>query len=64
MPPLVGLAGAFYLVVATVLGLTLIVLSLQFARHRTVVAARQLFLFSITYLPLLWAALVADHLWI
>jgi protoheme IX farnesyltransferase len=64
MPPLVGLAGAFYMAVATVLGLTLIVLSVQFARHRTVGAARQLFLYSITYLPLLWGALVADHLWI
>jgi protoheme IX farnesyltransferase len=64
MPPLVGLAGAFYMAVATVLGLTLIVMSVQFARHRTVAAARQLFLYSITYLPLLWGALVADHLWI
>ena len=64
MPPLVGLAGGFYLVVATVLGLTLIRLSASFARDRSIPAARRLFLFSVTYLPLLWGALVADRLWI
>jgi protoheme IX farnesyltransferase len=64
LPPLVGLAGGLYLVVATVLGLTLIALSASFARDRSTVAARRLFLFSITYLPLLWGTLVADRLWI
>jgi protoheme IX farnesyltransferase len=64
MPTLVGLAGGFYVVVATVLGLTLIVLCVKFARDRSTQTARQLFLFSITYLPLLWGALVADRLWI
>ena len=64
MPPLVGLAGGFYLVVVTVLGLTLIALSAGFARHRSIPAARRLFLFSIIYLPLLWGALVADRFWI
>jgi protoheme IX farnesyltransferase len=64
MPTLVGLAGGFYVVVATVLGLTLIVLCAKFARDRSIQTARQLFLFSITYLPLLWGALVADRLWI
>jgi protoheme IX farnesyltransferase len=64
LPPLVGLAGGLYLVVATVLGLTLIALSASFARDRSTVAARRLFLFSITYLPLLWGTLVADCLWI
>ena len=64
MPPLVGLAGGFYLVVATMLGLTLIGLSASFARDRSIPAARRLFLFSITYLPLLWGTLVADRLWI
>jgi heme O synthase-like polyprenyltransferase len=47
-----------------VLGLTLISLCAKFARDRSVQTARQLFLFSITYLPLLWGALVADRLWI
>jgi len=64
MPPLVGLAGGFYIAVATVLGLTLIVLCAKFARDRSIQSARQLFLFSITYLPLLFGALVADRLWI
>jgi len=64
LPPVVGLAGGMYLVVATVLGLTLIALSARFARDRTTLSARHLFLFSITYLPLLWGALVADRLWI
>jgi protoheme IX farnesyltransferase len=64
MPTLVGLAGGFYVVVATVLGLLLIGLSASFARDRSISAARRLFLFSITYLPLLWGALVADRLWI
>jgi protoheme IX farnesyltransferase len=64
LPPLVGLADGLYLVVATVLGLTLIALSASFAHDRSTVAARRLFLFSITYLPLLWGTLVADRLWI
>jgi len=64
MPTLVGLASGFYIVVATVLGLALIALSARFARDRSNTAARRLFLFSITYLPLLWGALVADRFWI
>ena len=44
--------------------MALIVLSAKFARERSAPTARQLFLFSITYLPLLWGALVADRLWI
>jgi heme o synthase len=64
MPTLVGLAGDFYIVVATVLGCVLIVLSARFAHARSLQAARRLFLFSIIYLPLLWGALVADRLWI
>jgi protoheme IX farnesyltransferase len=64
MPTLVGLAGGAYIVVATVLGFVLIALSARFARDRSTTAARRLFLFSITYLPLLLGALVADRLWI
>jgi protoheme IX farnesyltransferase len=64
MPALVGLAGGFYVLVATVLGLTFIVLCARFARGRSTVEARHLFLFSIAYLPLLWGALVTDRLWI
>ena len=64
MPTLVGLAGGFYIALATVLGCILVVLSARFARDRSTAAARRLFLFSIVYLPLLWGALVADRLWI
>ena len=50
-------------VVATVLGFGFIALSALFARERTTKTAKNLFLFSIIYLPLLWAALVIDRLW-
>jgi protoheme IX farnesyltransferase len=64
MPPLVGLGGGVYTVIATVLGFMLLALSARFARDRSTAAARRLFLFSITYLPLLLGSLVADRLWI
>ncbi len=64
LPALVGLADAPYSIVATVLGLVFIALAALFARERSIAQARRLFLFSITYLPLLWGALVADRLWI
>jgi protoheme IX farnesyltransferase len=64
LPALVGLAGAPYIAVATSLGMVFMWLSVVFARDRSADAARQLFLFSITYLPLLLGALVADRLWI
>jgi heme O synthase-like polyprenyltransferase len=37
---------------------------MRFARQRSVRTARGLFLYSITYLPLLWGALVIDRLWL
>ena len=61
MPALVGLASTPYLVVATLLGIAFIFLSARFAQDRTTATARRLFLFSISYLPLLWAALVIDR---
>jgi len=64
LPALVGLAGAPYSAVATSLGIVFIWLSVVFARHRSHDSARQLFLFSITYLPLLLGALVADRFWL
>jgi protoheme IX farnesyltransferase len=63
LPALVGLAGAPYSAVATVLGLVFIGLSGAFARERSMTNARRLFLFSIMYLPILWGTLVADRLW-
>jgi protoheme IX farnesyltransferase len=64
MPAVVGLAGAAYSVVATVLGLGFIALAALFARDRSMVTARRLFLFSILYLPLLLGALVIDRVWL
>jgi protoheme IX farnesyltransferase len=64
LPALVGIAGVSYSIVATVLGFGLIALSAMFARDRTTITARRLFLYSITYLPLLWGALVIDRLWL
>ena len=63
MPIVVGLGAALYASIATVLGFAFIALAAAFARERSVTTARRLFIFSITYLPLLWAALVADRLW-
>jgi protoheme IX farnesyltransferase len=63
LPAFVGIAGTPYVIVATVLGFGLIALSARFAQDRTAKTARHLFLYSITYLPLLWAALVINRLW-
>ena len=64
MPMMVGLAGWAYSIAATVLGFGLIWLSADFARTRSGLTARRLFLFSIVYLPLLWGALCLDRLWL
>jgi protoheme IX farnesyltransferase len=64
LPTLVGLADGFYIAIATLFGGAIVALAARFARERSTSAARQLFLFTITYLPLLWGALVADRLWI
>jgi protoheme IX farnesyltransferase len=64
MPTIVGLAGAPYAAIAAGLGFMFVGLSAFFARERTHATARQLFLFSIIYLPLLLGALVVDRLWL
>ena len=64
MPLTVGLAGPVYGAVATILGLLFIWLCFRFAQDRSHQNARRLFLFSITYLPLLWAVLVIDRIWL
>jgi heme o synthase len=64
LPAAVGLAGLPYSIVATALGFLLIGLAAAFARERSMVAARRLFLFSIIYLPLLWSALVINRLFL
>jgi protoheme IX farnesyltransferase len=64
LPAAIGLADVPYSVLATLLGAGLIALSAMFARERTMLSARRLFLYSIIYLPLLWTALVLDRIWI
>lgn len=57
-----GLNGKIYLVVALVLGVGYLWCAVRFARQLTMPRARQLFLASIIYLPLLIAALVGNKL--
>jgi protoheme IX farnesyltransferase len=64
LPAVLGLGGPVYLTIATALGVLFITLAARFARQRTMRTARTLFVFSITYLPLLLGALVADRLWL
>jgi len=64
LPAAIGLADVPYSILATLLGAGLIALSAIFARERTMLTARRLFLYSIIYLPLLWTALVLDRIWI
>jgi protoheme IX farnesyltransferase len=60
-PAVTGMAGMSYLVVALLLGLALFGLAARFASVRSDASARALFFGSITYLPLLWAAMMLDH---
>lgn len=59
-PFLFKLTGPIYLVGALVLGLTFLWFAVQFARDLSVARARQLFLVSILYLPLLLTVMVLD----
>jgi protoheme IX farnesyltransferase len=61
VPTLVGVSGWFYFWAALVLGIALLMLSVNFARVRSERAARWLFYGSITYLPLIWATMVLNH---
>jgi protoheme IX farnesyltransferase len=61
-PFLLHAAGAVYAAGALAGGFVILGLSLSFAAQRTNDRARQLFVASITYLPLLWVLLIADRL--
>jgi heme o synthase len=63
-PVFFGLAGPTYLAAALALGGALLGLSARFALDRSCASARRLFFASIVYLPILWAILVADRLWL
>lgn len=62
VPTLVGVSGGIYLAFALALGVALLWLAVRFAMQRTDGSARWLFLGSITYLPLLWIAMIGDKL--
>jgi protoheme IX farnesyltransferase len=62
MPCLLRLAGPVYLCGALVLGLGFLVVAWRFSRQLTRPRARQLFLASILYLPLLLGLMVLDKL--
>jgi heme o synthase len=59
-PNFSGLAGNAYLAVALVFGVGLFWLAVRFASARNEATARALFYGSITYLPLLWIAMVIN----
>jgi protoheme IX farnesyltransferase len=61
-PTFSGLAGTVYLVVALVLSTALFGLAVRFFLARNEATARALFFGSITYLPLLWIALIGNKL--
>jgi heme o synthase len=62
VPALVAVSGSIYLIVALVLGVLLLALSARFALRRDDTSARWLFLGSITYLPLIWIAMIGNKL--
>ena len=57
-PVWLGIASLLYLPIALSLGAIFLLLAFRFQTHRTLPTARQLFLGSIIYLPLLLGALV------
>jgi len=61
-PFLLKMAGPVYLVGALTLGLAFLWFSIRFARSLAMAQARQLFLASILYLPLLLSLLVMDKI--
>jgi protoheme IX farnesyltransferase len=60
-PTVVGLTGTAYLWTALILGVGLLWMAARFALSRTDATARILFYSSITYLPLIWTAMLLDH---
>ena len=62
IPTLAGTSGSVYLIIAVGLGIGLLGLACGFAASRTDRSARWLFFGSITYLPILWMAMIANRL--
>ena len=62
LPAAMGLAGIVYFIVAALLGLLFLVCAFRFSVDLTFARARQLFLASIIYLPLLLILMVLDKI--
>jgi protoheme IX farnesyltransferase len=62
LPAFTGVAGMAYFALAVVLGAAFVVLAARFAADRTESTARGLFFGSITYLPLVWIAMMLDKM--
>jgi protoheme IX farnesyltransferase len=61
VPAFTGVSGTAYLIMAMGLGIGLLALAVNFAAARTDRSARWLFFGSITYLPILWIAMIANR---
>jgi protoheme IX farnesyltransferase len=60
-PALTGLAGPLYFAVALVLGVAFLALAIRFSLDLHRRSARQLFLGSLVYLPLIWIFMIATR---
>lgn len=61
VPAVAGITGIAYFWIAVVLGTAMVWLAARFAATRSDESARALFYGSITYLPLIWVAMILDH---
>ena len=61
VPTAIGVAGTSYFWLSLALGVALVVLSWRFNANRNDRTARALFIGSITYLPLMWVAMILSH---
>jgi protoheme IX farnesyltransferase len=61
-PTLVGMSGTIYFAGALVLTLVFVAMAGRFALSRAVRDARNLFFWSIIYLPILWTLMIADRI--
>ncbi len=62
LPSLTGATPSRYAAEALFLTTVLVLVAIRFVRRRDLSGARWLFLASLAYLPLLWVALLANHL--
>lgn len=61
IPTFVGLGETTYLAGASVLGIMFLIVAIRFAISNSTDHARELFIGSLIYLPLLWGILVVEH---